>query len=482
MTVFKITLDKLNEEGFFDLSTITSDVTEITVDDSVTSKLKGFTNKIREDSCLKSLYLRNCNQLTTLDLSNLPASLEGLYLQGSAIQSLTGNLPDGCKLEELCLHYCRQLTTLNLSDLPASLKKLDLYESEIQSLTGNLPDGCMLEALNLSRCRNLQITPELLSNLQRLEENQCVIHYPPHFILAGTELSHERFRAVVAKAKSLNPDLQTTQIERLFHRFLSEGIEDRGGVSEIISVINPVLTFLESNPLALELTNSISSSYLAACVNQPVNGMTEIAAFVEIAQKSTIPEKLQAAKRVAVQDALKELMVQLPPERKPGSHVEVEAGNALLREVHKKLLEEEKITQPWLGVPTKIACEGAIKTWLTEEIINEAYEKILPILSLDIFQLKDLMCETNHKESWAMVAFPQEYQTFKEELNTSTAERLEEAAAEEAGKIATEREEKLARFIKEKTEEKMPHLAREVENPSVSKFSQIAQKNPAIIF
>jgi uncharacterized protein YjbI with pentapeptide repeats len=486
-----------------------------------------------EDSALEELDLSGYKNIKTLKLGTIPASLKKLNLASSDIETLEGSLPEGCVLEELNLSACKNIKTLKLGTIPASLKKLNLASSDIKTLEGSLPEGCVLEELNLSACTKLQITQELVAILESLERSGCMVRYPGHFLASGTELAKERLRVAAANAKAQNPNLQTNSAEQLFHRFLTENIATRGGVSEIVAVTNPILSFLEENPLALKWVDKISSDYLEACINQPVNGLTEIAAFIEIAQKQKITEKLEAAKRVLAQDLLKESMAKLPREKKPGSLFEVEAGNALLREVHKKLLAEGKIQKAWLAVPTKISHEFAIQYWLTPEIINAAYEEILPKLQLDIFAIKDLLCETNHKENWAMTAFSDEFEKFKETLDKinfakmNALQKLKEKTSlseeelvelqegleyrqkdefvsfyqefarqqnpeikedrvkiidEAIETISTSREKEVSKFIKDRTERDMPFLTGVAENTSFSQLTNSEKIQNAIIF
>ena len=60
------------------------------------------------------------------------------------------------------------------------------------------------------------------------------------------------------------------------HRFMSESLAVRGGVSKIVESILPITEQISKNPSILEYLNDIASDYLAACVNQLVNTSSKI--------------------------------------------------------------------------------------------------------------------------------------------------------------------------------------------------------------
>ena len=89
----------------------------------------------------------------------------------------------------------------------------------------------------------------------------------------------------------------------------------------------------------------------------------------------------------------------------------MEAGNALFREVYNKLLSNNKIKKPWPAVPQKIAYEGTIKKWLTEDKITSAYNLAVKELEKPFGDVaKDLL----EKEHWGKIAFPNEVKEIEE--------------------------------------------------------------------
>lgn len=240
-----------------------------------------------------------------------------------------------------------------------------------------------------------------------LEESGCEIRYPDHFNLNyQSKLVKVRLAEIGKRYKEANnipaenPIPSTTT---LVHRFLNEGINQRGGVKEIIRALDPVLNILDKNPQHLKWAEETSALYLDGCVNQPVAGWSEICAFASIAEAPTMIEKMQSVKHLLVNDQIKIFVA----ETLNSQVVEVEAGNCLLREIHKKLLQEDDIAKPWLGVPGPIAYEGSIRTWLTDERIQEFYDKIKPILEKTPEQLAEFLCNSVHCKTWGEIAFPE---------------------------------------------------------------------------
>lgn len=350
--------------------------------------------------CLKEVSFNWCQDLETL--TNIPASIETLGIFCSAITNLQ-IMPEG--LKNLSLHESGPLQTL--SNIPASLKTLNLSFTGITTLP-TIPAG--LEQLNIEGCRHLILTPELRLKLLAAEENGCAIQYPEHFSLdAEVDQTKERLAAISQIYKTLNPELPNPEsIKTLLHRFLSENIGQRGGIKGVILSTKPVLDVFEQNPHHLQWADEVAKAFLDGCVNQPVLGWSEISALATIAQNTAVKDKVQAASHLMALDTLTAFVAQLPQDQKPGAAIEAEAGNALLMEVHKRLLKDDDIESAWLGVPRSIAYEGMVQRWLTEERVEEACNLVRSsVLGKTESEKANYLCEGQHGHSWCSIAFPE---------------------------------------------------------------------------
>lgn len=292
--------------------------------------------------------------------------------------------------------------------------------------------------LDLSGCTGLIFTPELIEKLQTLEEREVEIRYPSHFTQnSQVESAKEKLDSAIAIYKASNPYVpEPVSIKTLLHRFLSEGIDYRGAnraatakecIKEIVATTTPVLDIFTQNPDHLKWADEIAKGFLEGCVNQPVAGWSEISAWTSITQSREVADKIAATKHLRVLKELSGHVVGLINEGQgPGQGVEVEAGNALFREVHKKLIAEGDITNPWLGVPKSIAYEGTITNWLTQERIAEAYDKTKIILAKSQEEVVEYLLGGHHRETWAQVAFPEEIAAIKK-LYERKAEFLDNA-------------------------------------------------------
>jgi hypothetical protein len=380
------------------------------------------------------LTLAKCTGLTSLP-DNLPAGITHLNLQSCrGLTSLPDNLPDG--IAHLNLTNCTGLTSLP-DNLPDGITHLNLSNcTGLTFLPENLPAGIVY--LNLSDCTSLIFTPELIEKLQTLEEREVEIRYPSHFTQnSQVELAKASLDSAIAIYKTNNPDVpEPVSIKTLLHRFLSEGISYRGAnqtatrkecIKEIVATTAPVLNLFTQNPDHLKWADEIAKPFLDGCINQPVAGWSEISAWTSIAQSQEVADKIAATKHLRVLDELRNHVAALINEGQgPGQEVEVEAGNALFREVHKKLLAEDDLTNPWLGVPKSIAYEGTITNWLTQERINEACDKAKIILAKSQGEVVEYLLEGHHRETWAQVAFPEEIAAIKKSYERK-AEFLENA-------------------------------------------------------
>ncbi len=133
-------------------------------------------------------------------------------------------------------------------------------------------------------------------------------------------------------------------------------------------------------------------------------------------------EKLESAKHLLVNDRVKEFV----GKNFARSAVEVEAGNALLREMHKKLLSERFITKPWLAVPGRIANEATIVNWLTPERVQEFHDEIKPLLQKKPEELAELLLDSVHCKTWGEINFPEQLKAINDPYEQDRAKRLEE--------------------------------------------------------
>jgi hypothetical protein len=272
-----------------------------------------------------------------------------------------------------------------------------------------------------------------------LENAGAEIRYPAHFNL-DPESEQANVEKTLRDAINLyhanNPSLPTpVAIVLLLHRYLREGIGQRGSdakatpkecLKEIILTTIPVLQELKENSDHLLWVEEIAARFAYdGCINQPVAGWFQISAMTTIALAPTILEKIIATQHLRVLEGITEYIACLPRDQKPGAGTEIEFGNALFREVYKKLFGQGYIKQPWLGVPKSIAYEGMITSFLTQERIDEACNLAIEILQEEPRKVAKDFCEGAHKEFWAQITFPVEIAEIKNQY-AKQMELLEE--------------------------------------------------------
>jgi len=371
---------------------------------------------------ITDLNLRGCTGLNALP-DNLPAGITDLNLSGcTGLNALPDNLPGG--ITSLNLSGCTGLnalpdnlsagiTSLDLSgctglnalpdNLPAGITYLDLTGcTGLNTLPDNLPAG--MTYLDLTGCTNLIATPQLLLQLATLERNGCAVVLPEHLSKNYQSQSiKDRLNAVISRYYSVHQDESKNSLEQvkiLFHRFLTEDIGQRDGIWAIVASTLPIIELLEQNPEHLTWAEKIASVSLDGCVNQPVRGLSEITAWVSVAKAEGIAAKIEAAKQLLVFHEVTHFVKQNPI----GSAIEVEAGNALYRDLHKKLLEEGKIRTPWVGVPQSISHEVTIDSWKAGKV-EAIFPRASALLEKTLPATAETLCETDHRDNWIRVAF-----------------------------------------------------------------------------
>ena len=354
------------------------------------------------------LYLSGCTSLTALPA--LPAGITYLNLSGCTSLNALPALPAG--ITGLNLSGCTGLTALPA--LPERITHLYLDGCTSLNALPALPAG--ITWLDLSGCTSLTALPTLIAQLSALEDNDVEVRYPAHFDLnTQTVLAKQQLENAIIQYKAANPDNSTDGITYLLHRFLTESIDQRGGIVEIASTVSPILDAITANPNHLKWIEEIAAVSVGACINQPVAGWSEISAIMSIATPDSILDKVQAARHLKSLDVIKHFIVKLPADKKPGSVFEVEFGNALLREVHKELLATGDLTKPWLGVPGPIAYEGTIRDFVNPRMIKAACDRVIKdALKPAVAKIAEYLYEGAHQQTWVNIAFPQQVAKIKE--------------------------------------------------------------------
>jgi hypothetical protein len=395
---------------------------------------------------LWELDIRNCPNLESL--SGLPKSLWELDIRNCPnLESLSGLQID---LWELNISNC---PIQSLSGLSGAINELTIADCPItllQSLEYNILVSRTLSVkiLKLTDYTDIVASDEIANMLSNFEASGMIVRYPPNFSQnPEAKQAREKLKAAIEKYELLP---KPTAIVTLLDRYLTEGIGQRTGKeaktrrqreTEIALSTFAVLDILIENPEYLAFAEEIAKAFLTGCVNQPVAGWMEICAFIEIARAKTIIDKIIATGYLRVLDEITKYIAQLPAKKQSeevkqeelpqiaglemeagnallrpeilGAAVEAEGGNALFREVHKKLLERGNIKKYWLGVPGPIAYEKSITEWLTAEIIEEAYNEAVKVLAQDNTQIAEYLCEGRHYSNWTHIAFPKEVAKIK---------------------------------------------------------------------
>jgi hypothetical protein len=285
--------------------------------------------------------------------------------------------------------------------------------TSLSSLPANLPSKLIY--LNLNGCTNLRRTTELLQKLKALEDNGCDVRWPEHISRNNqTRLAQRRLNRIIDLYKADNPnEPRPDHLVQLVHRYLTEGIDFRGGSGEVIESVVPVLDFIEKNPGHLKWMDELACVFLAGCVNQPVAGWSNIVAWISVAKAESLLGKIEAARQLMALDTITEFVIKANPQ--PKTHVQLEAGNALFREVHKKLVEGGM--PKWLGVPNSMRHEESITTWLTQSKINAAHKIVKATLAKPLAEVANYLCETSQKDTWATVAFAEQTTAIEQDFS-----------------------------------------------------------------
>jgi hypothetical protein len=450
---------------------------------------------------LKTLKISNCLDLVTL--SELPAGLKTLEISNCPIKILK-QLPKTIEnlelildnVEELDLTDCRllkklpnklsaNLKTLNLSNcfslenlptLPDSIKILNLTGCTSLKEISRFPAN--VEGIYLENCTSLNLSFDNVKQLLDLNDYNRYIISNPNFEITWPEHFYKSpkvniIKEVIRQAyrDHYQSDEHWGRIEPqphkenfptffLLDRYLNQKIIERGGISEIVESADKFSQEISKKSGLLEITDQHSRFYLDACVNQPVAGFFEIANLTNIDSYSTIPEKLEKCK---VLMALNSIIYNVKNfkstnQESVGVALEAELVNALMSEVHRKLLEEKIITQEWPAIPVMITFVSLIEPFLTQENINKASEIIKnQVLNASPIEVAEFMCEGHFSNFWLNQILTKEqinevmkpYSDMVEEISEIDDEEELESKAVELQNTKISCEEKLFKTAKE---------------------------------
>ena len=402
-------------------------------------------NIILKSSGAKKVLVYNCPNLQTLDLSQSP-NINNLSINDCPNLRLIFQFTPELKFLQLAEIAVDKLPTiprsvthlalsnmLNLQELPPlhdGIKKLlitncaittlpllhnNLLELNIKDCSiVDLPDNFVqsdsqLQIADFALMKSLAPTPRNIEILEQIEKicdnNQGRCNWPSylnHYTKSGK--IKENISAAYKAYYADNPEFCHRQPQAnndypfflLIHRFLNETPQDRGGKLAIYSQVIKVTDKIRHNPQIFEIIDEVASIYLDACINQPVAGFSEIATLVEIDNCQTIKDKLNKSKILITLEKIKQFAKSFKiPE------VEAELANALLIEVSKKLLNDNLITEPFLGAPIDIAFRETIQNHINQKNIAKITQIVIKdAINLPLNAVADFMNDHHYQKFW----------------------------------------------------------------------------------
>ena len=426
------------------LESIPSEISILQIDSHDLKKLPALSEKFPE---LKELKIYGCYNLE--DLGSLPNTLEKIDIRGAYL--------------------------LKSIEIPENVRFINLFNArELENITNSSKS---LQEIFLGGCRKLSIDSTIM--LLNLEEKNIgnrnfKLHWPESF--------DNKIIVMKIMKDAYKSNSQTFQ---LFDRFLSENIEDRG-VSEVIQSATSLAIEINKKPKILEIFDLKSEDYLTACINQPVSGFTELASLMEVAKQENIASQIKKTEILILQKLIINSVATLRnSDGSPiGRGVEVELGNAMLREVHKKLFDEKLIEEPWPGIPNKIQYEHVVKSFLTTENIQQIFDLTKEFIAqpqeLKTKQASEFLCEIE-PDFWAMnILSEEELEKYMKPINQKKAEILEttdpstlEAKSKELKDLEKNYSKELILILKNKTDE----LIKPSSNPSLTLASSVSKND-----
>ena len=414
----------LSSSGIEDLSNVELPSSLEKIDLSDCKNLKKFPNDFFSN--LINLKELDLGESGIEDLSNvkLPSSLEKIDLYNCEnLKELPNDFFSNLiNLKELRLAFTN-IKDLSNVELPQTLK-IDLYNCKNLEKLPDLSNCTNLNSIDLTGCDSLPNNAETIKQLLDLEDKnahnpQFSLKWPAHInrgaivteIKDSIKNSYQKYwqeeeRLLIEPKEEDKANCPTLC---LLHRFLTENLNHRGNRKTIFDQAKKIADQIVKNPNLLETIDETARGYLDACINQPVAGFIEIANIIEVAKCDTFEQKLQKAKNILIVNKIRDDVIKLAKEQSVGNAVEVEFYNAMIAIVNERLTKE-KVIEPLVGIPEKIAYESTISSKLTKDNINKIFNDAKSyIAELTIEKTADILCEGHFKEFWANQILDPEY-------------------------------------------------------------------------
>jgi len=370
----------------------------------------------------------------------IPQETTHLDLAHCSSLEVLPQLPEG--LQQINLSGCTKLKTI--TNVPSTVSHLDLRNCSDLEVLPQLPEG--LQQLNLSNCSRLTLNDYLVDSLIELKSRNCNITYPSKLSSTIPQiLARSRLESVIRGYKQEIPNFNAPKLHELLKRFLTEDVNNRGGIEYLVDSVNGFLVELEKNKSFLPMFEDIATVYLSGCVNQPVFGVLEISALAAIIQAEGIVNKIEYSRQLLSIDQVKLFVAT----NFTASRVEVEAANALFREVHNKLKNDGILQYSWLGVSRGVQYEDFVRTWVGQNINNATAVVKRSVFDLNHQEIVGEICNSSHCINWGKICLSAELDEIAKEITDQKSQlqqlylKIEEEMYEEESKDKEDLEKRL---------------------------------------
>lgn len=186
-------------------------------------------------------------------------------------------------------------------------------------------------------------------------------------------------------------------LKKMLRIYRCSDIFERGGAQHLGHNVRTLVEEFINHPEHLVWANDLAQHFLAGCVNQPVRGFSEIAAWLVVAKQTTASRRFDALRYPTILELIQKRMF----EENNLLGVEVEKANALLREA----CSGHPLCSDWLGIPGKLAYEETITGWLNtqQKLIFEIWDTVQHMSGA---MIHDFLMHTDFMLTWAPIAFP----------------------------------------------------------------------------
>jgi hypothetical protein len=193
------------------------------------------------------------------------------------------------------------------------------------------------------------------------------------FLPVKTRVFDTAIKSYVEQTKNPKPE----NLNILWHRFLEERVEERGGVKNIEAIVARVSADILFDPANIKWMEEVAHKHANGSINEVVIGWIELSLLSSLVEAQDHPlEIINATKHLIMFEQVRDFVKHKI--KTPSPEAEFEASNTILAAICERLPKNKKAL--FWGVSKEIAAEGINKFDIPQNALKEICDAAIETL------------------------------------------------------------------------------------------------------